>query len=1341
MAAAMGDQARGVADALAEEDVRDAAMAERASENVEDLVDKLSDDDDDDSDAAKKKKKKKKKKKSAEKCIYKRRDRVQVCVDDDGEKIERWRSAFVQDDVREGDINAEVAFKRGGDTIHVPLDCIRKPQRYNPSSSAAAKSSKSDMEDKSEFADALKKMMGSDEKEEPQDDDAKAKKQEPPVSSFALNQPVRARFDGGDEYFPGKISAVLGNGTYNIAYDDGDREDGVAANLIEAAEEKIAAPPQKAAGRKEIEVAFSVGQRVQARFGGGDEFYPGKISAVSDDGTYSIAYDDGDREDDVAEKFIKAVAAPDSSASFVAGQCVQARFGGGDEYFPGKIAAVLDGERYSIAYDDGDREDSVAAGFIKSLPSPINNTATDAVEEEPQGGDESVPVAGEALRNGNEIDETIEESAGHKMQPDDEPVDEDIVEEGSGKEEADEENQDPESEPVDEQNAAAEPEEAQLEPESDKQEIEPERHEPEPEPEPETETKPSPEMERTPESNDAESEKPEEHEPFRFDGPSSAEEEDIRPSLELLRFQLQSILRSKARVRGGASDFLKARRAVFKQLDNINGDAFVACVRACGMDISQENAQCLFEEVSGRRGISAQSLEAFATKSSAGSFEEKMRLIVQRGSDLVAAFRRFDVDGSGTISVDELEQVVNASASEKEALFSSHEAAQIVKIFDTNKDGVLSLREFLAFAAPDYGLNIATPFGGFYMHCDPSQSIRQLKSRVRKRAAAVFGATRSLGARFALAKHFGSIRLEPPKYFESMPIVSCLSQDDQVFTIREGEAKYQYVGRNAISKRRSTSETKTGGTVLPAEQLNRLDKKMRIAVLRLKDIFDMIDQDDSGAIDADELEKAIRNPRARKLVSGSAALSKLFKPGAFKALDENDDGVITFDEFVAFALPSAACAMRAKSKSKSPRRRSSAAHRKIRKTVASMRTSRGPASRVVSALKKTYADGGVEELAREMEKKMGRDQIKKLSQHARARIFTGEGTPRDMTSSSGRGDEKTLGIDPSETQQWVNSKSSNEWLRLRGNEAGLSKESAIAYMPIDLSTGRVDSTVDPDPATWGTRDVRKWIVTRVELPQYQNAFARISGKRLLSIRSEAELEKLDVGSKRHALHRKKILIHIQNLQRVRGKSFAGKDPVDWSIPDVLQWLADAELEKYAAEFKANSVDGELLLTLSSTDLELYMKIRDAFDRDRLVGKIRALRQRSEKHHAAESYADRPPDNSTRESAASSRSSDPLRWTVGDVCKWLQHDCGYGKYCAAFERDQVDGELLLGLTKEELGELGVANAKHVDNILFSIGDLRARAGRDDGGGVVSLEEYFLKDIEEEMRKERMATEAR
>jgi len=50
---------------------------------------------------------------------------------------------------------------------------------------------------------------------------------------------------------------------------------------------------------------FTVGARVQALFEGGDEWFRGEIVRVHDEGTYDIAYDDGDEEEEISADLIR----------------------------------------------------------------------------------------------------------------------------------------------------------------------------------------------------------------------------------------------------------------------------------------------------------------------------------------------------------------------------------------------------------------------------------------------------------------------------------------------------------------------------------------------------------------------------------------------------------------------------------------------------------------------------------------------------------------------------------------------------------------------------------------------------------------------------------------------------------------------------------------------------------------------------------------------------------------------------------------------------------------------------------------------------------------------------
>jgi hypothetical protein len=53
---------------------------------------------------------------------------------------------------------------------------------------------------------------------------------------------------------------------------------------------------------------FRIADRIEATFKGGSTYYPGQITRVNPDGTYSIRYDDGDTDDRVNSKAIRSAA-------------------------------------------------------------------------------------------------------------------------------------------------------------------------------------------------------------------------------------------------------------------------------------------------------------------------------------------------------------------------------------------------------------------------------------------------------------------------------------------------------------------------------------------------------------------------------------------------------------------------------------------------------------------------------------------------------------------------------------------------------------------------------------------------------------------------------------------------------------------------------------------------------------------------------------------------------------------------------------------------------------------------------------------------------------------------
>jgi hypothetical protein len=95
--------------------------------------------------------------------------------------------------------------------------------------------------------------------------------------------------------------------------------------------------------RKEINAAWP---QLQPISGGGTRYYPGAIEKVHDDGTYTVLYDDGDKEASVPRNLIRVVGAVDGdeggSSKISVGSKVEAKFGAGE--VAAAVAAVTAAE-------------------------------------------------------------------------------------------------------------------------------------------------------------------------------------------------------------------------------------------------------------------------------------------------------------------------------------------------------------------------------------------------------------------------------------------------------------------------------------------------------------------------------------------------------------------------------------------------------------------------------------------------------------------------------------------------------------------------------------------------------------------------------------------------------------------------------------------------------------------------------------------------------------------------------------------------------------------------------------------------------------------------------------
>ena len=111
------------------------------------------------------------------------------------------------------------------------------------------------------------------------------------------------------------------------------------------------------------------------------------------------AFSANDKAASVLQAAVRGRSARKPKALLAVGTCVEARFGGDDEWFPGKIEAVNDDQTYDIAYDDGDREESVRPALVRAVVAepdaadapPETSADGDAATAEPEAAPEPEP--------------------------------------------------------------------------------------------------------------------------------------------------------------------------------------------------------------------------------------------------------------------------------------------------------------------------------------------------------------------------------------------------------------------------------------------------------------------------------------------------------------------------------------------------------------------------------------------------------------------------------------------------------------------------------------------------------------------------------------------------------------------------------------------------------------------------------------------------------------------------------------------------------------------------------------------------------------------------------------
>ena len=114
-----------------------------------------------------------------------------------------------------------------------------------------------------------------------------------------VDDKVEANYRGKGRWYPGKISRVRLNGSYDVSYDDGETEVNVRADFIRVVGNTKKSSNPARGGRIEE------GSKVEVKYG--DYFNPGRVKRDRGNGTYDIDYNDGKQESRVPTEMIQCL--------------------------------------------------------------------------------------------------------------------------------------------------------------------------------------------------------------------------------------------------------------------------------------------------------------------------------------------------------------------------------------------------------------------------------------------------------------------------------------------------------------------------------------------------------------------------------------------------------------------------------------------------------------------------------------------------------------------------------------------------------------------------------------------------------------------------------------------------------------------------------------------------------------------------------------------------------------------------------------------------------------------------------------------------------------------------
>lgn len=192
---------------------------------------------------------------------------------------------------------------------------------------------------------------------------------------------IEARYRGRSKWYPGKINRINRDGSFDIIYDDGERELGVDSNMIRKLEESQAVSRRQ---RNDRNRRLEEGMKVEGNYRGRGRWYPAKISRERANGTFDIDYDDGEKELGVESSLIRErenisrrrSRSPSQDSNYEdipLGTKIEARYKGNSKWYPGRVTNKCIDNTYDVIYNDGEFEHSIKRHMIRKKEDNISS--------------------------------------------------------------------------------------------------------------------------------------------------------------------------------------------------------------------------------------------------------------------------------------------------------------------------------------------------------------------------------------------------------------------------------------------------------------------------------------------------------------------------------------------------------------------------------------------------------------------------------------------------------------------------------------------------------------------------------------------------------------------------------------------------------------------------------------------------------------------------------------------------------------------------------------------------------------------------------------------------------